>query len=193
MHDLRLVKSPLNKINIFSHSQRRVAAEVHRNCGRGCTEIQEFHRTDSAWENDPRAKQGQQSLQANSLVFHTYDMKWQIHDLCQALMAFDFLNLASLRCLEDLMRHDMSLLVSLLYSAVISLYLFLYDIRLSPVFRHIAVSCDLLWTLRTSLLLPQETGDVVRLEATRDSKVHAGRGMENKTIICSSQNEATQF
>lgn len=84
----------------------------------------------------------------------------------------------------------MSLLVSLL---VISLFLFLYGIRMSPVFRHIAVSCDILRTLRTSPLLPQETGDAVRLEATRDSKVHAGRGVENKTIICSSQSEATQF
>lgn len=101
-------------------------------------------------------------------------MTWQILDLCQALMAFDFLNLANLCCLESLMRHDMSHLVGLLYSAVISLYLFHYDKRMSSFSRHTAVSCGLVRTLRTSLLLPQGTGDAVRLEATLISKVHAG-------------------
>lgn len=68
----------------------------------------------------------------------------------------------------------MSRLVSLLYSAVISLYLFHYDKRMSSFSRHTAVSCGLVQTPRTSLLLPQGTGDAVRLEATLISKVHAG-------------------
>lgn len=69
------MRKALNKINIFSHAQRRVAAEVHRDCGHGCTEIQEFHGTVSAWENDPGAKQGQQRLQANVVPCFTL-MTW---------------------------------------------------------------------------------------------------------------------
>lgn len=71
------------------------------------------------------------------------------------------------------MRHDMSGLVSLLYSAVISLYLFHYDIRVSFFPRHTVASCGMVRTLKTSLLLPQGTGDAVRLEATLNSKVLA--------------------
>ncbi len=46
-------------------------------------------------------------------------------------MAFDFLNLAGLRCLKDIMRHGRSLLLSLLYSAVI--YLLFVPLRYKTV------------------------------------------------------------
>lgn len=111
------MRKALNQINIFTHAQRRVAAEVHRDCGHGCTEIQEFHGTVSAWENDPGAKQGQQRLHAKCFTL----MTWNGKSLTSVEVYWPSILLTlSICCLENLTRHEISRLVSLLYSTVIA-------------------------------------------------------------------------